>query len=410
MQSARKPLNEKERLEALHSLNILDTLPEKEFDQITFLASQICGTPISLISLIDENRQWFKSKIGVEASETEREVAFCAHAILGEDVFTVHDSSQDERFFDNPIAINTPHVQFYAGAPLKSPDGYTIGTLCVIDSKPKKLEPQQIEALKTLSEQVTRLLKLRLQIEVQNKMQAHLIETAKLSALGEMAAGVAHEVNNPLMILKGISTILIRKINLKAINWDSVVNDLKTIQSASDRIANIVKALSTFSRSSKGEDPESVTLINLINDTLLLCKERFTHSKIEIQIDCEASLMLKCRSSQISQVIMNLLSNSFDAISDLQKKWVKISAQRIDDSIQIKISDSGTGIPHSIAKKIMDPFYTTKDTGKGAGLGLSISLGIIQSHGGTLKYDENAHNTTFIINLPQEALVNSKVA
>jgi GAF domain-containing protein len=142
---------------------VLDTLSETEYDDITQLASQLCGTKIALISLIDEDRQWFKSKFGLEAEQTPREFAFCGHAInTPTDPFIIEDSRLDERFNDNPLVVGAPNVIFYAGIPLVNEDNYPLGTLCVIDDKPKKLSEAQISGLKTLARSVMNLLELRL--------------------------------------------------------------------------------------------------------------------------------------------------------------------------------------------------------------------------------------------------------
>lgn len=156
------PEDEQDRLRALRSYDILDTLPERAYDDITAMASQIAQTPVALVSLVDEDRQWFKSAVGLDATETPRNVAFCAHAITEPDrLFEVKDASKDKRFADNPLVTDDPRIRFYAGAPLTTADGHALGTLCVIDKKPRELTPEQSASLRALSRQVVAQLELR---------------------------------------------------------------------------------------------------------------------------------------------------------------------------------------------------------------------------------------------------------
>lgn len=155
------PKDEKKRLEVLWQYEVLDTVPESLFDDLTELAASICESPIAMITLVDEKRQWFKSKVGITVNETSRDISFCGHAILQEELFIVPDASKDERFSENPLVTGDPHIRFYAGAPLITPDGYALGTLCVIDKVPHELRPDQKRALQILSRHVMTQLELR---------------------------------------------------------------------------------------------------------------------------------------------------------------------------------------------------------------------------------------------------------
>lgn len=161
MKEAPNPHDEAARLKALLSYDILDTPPEPEFDDLTALASSICQTPVALISLIDSSCQWFKSTVGLTVRETTRQIAFCSHAILQQNLFTVFDACKDERFIDNPLVTGAPRIRFYAGTPLRTAEGYTLGTLCVIGQTPKELSQEQRQALSTLGRQVVAQLELR---------------------------------------------------------------------------------------------------------------------------------------------------------------------------------------------------------------------------------------------------------
>ncbi|WP_055073809.1 PAS domain-containing protein [Pseudanabaena sp. 'Roaring Creek'] len=166
--------NEKDRQAALDRYQILDTLPEQEYDDLTQIAADICGTPIALISLIDRDRQWFKAKVGIDTSETSRDLSFCGHVVADNAILTVPDATQDSRFADNPLVVNDPQIRFYTGIPLKTPDNFTLGTLCVIDREPRHLTPLQIERLTALSRLIISQLELRHSNAIRKTSEAQL--------------------------------------------------------------------------------------------------------------------------------------------------------------------------------------------------------------------------------------------
>ena len=212
-----KPANEPQRLAALRGYEILDTEPEAAFDDLTLLASCVCQTPIALISLIDADRQWFKSSVGFSVKETTRDIAFCASAILQSDVFIVPDASEDERYAENPLVVSEPKIRFYAGAPLVS-DGHALGTLCVIDRVARKLSPEQLEALRALGRQVQAQLELRRNLKrLATSLAARdRAEAEKDLALRELRAAMAN-----IRTLEGLLPICLscKKIQDKKGDW-----------------------------------------------------------------------------------------------------------------------------------------------------------------------------------------------
>ncbi|HEU4347152.1 MAG TPA: GAF domain-containing sensor histidine kinase [Actinoplanes sp.] len=193
------PVNEIDRLAALYGLGILDTEPEKDFDDIVALASAVCGVPMSLVSLIDTDRQWFKARLGTDLTETSRDLSFCAHAILGKDLLVVPDARQDARFADNPAVTSAGGVRFYAGAPLVTTDGYALGTLCVVDSEPRRLDVERLQALRALARQVTSQLELRRYAVALANTTARLQELERRK--DDLAALVGGELKAPLRLM-----------------------------------------------------------------------------------------------------------------------------------------------------------------------------------------------------------------
>lgn len=243
--------------------------------------------------------------------------------------------------------------------------------------------------------------------------ESKLYESSRLASIGEMAAGVSHEINNPVAIIQGRAIQLKQMFEKGEINKETGIKFIDAIIKTSDRIAKIVKGMRSLARQRDDEPMTVVSIQDVVRDTLELCTTRFKNHGIDLQVSDVPNISIKCRAVQISQVILNLLNNAHDAIEHLDEKWVKLEVSlKGENNISIKITDSGRGIDSQVSSKIMQPFFTTKDAGKGTGLGLSIARTIVEvEHHGHLYLDQKSSNTCFVVELPKaQQTTASKVA
>lgn len=234
--------------------------------------------------------------------------------------------------------------------------------------------------------------------------QATLVASSRMSAIGEMAGGMAHEINNPLQIIHGKVYQLRMQAESGRLDIARLSRDTEIIESTVLRIARIIKGLRSFAREGAGDPFEPASVKSLIEETLELCAARLKHHGVDVRVsdDIDENLTVECRPTQIGQVLLNLLNNAYDAIDSLPEKWVKIEVEDRGADVRILVTDSGSGIPESVRKRIMEPFFTTKEVGKGTGLGLSISRGIMERHQGSLAIDPDRANTCFVITIPKQ--------
>jgi len=376
------PLNEDFRLEALKSLNILNTESEKEFDEITSLASYVCDTDIALISLVDYDRQWFKSRYGLSIKETTRDHSFCAHAILNPSTpLIVKDARLDKRFNKNPLTEEGT-VIFYAGIPLIDKNGFPLGTLCVIDGEPKELSEKQLEALKSLANQVVILFELNkknndLEI-VEDKLRK------RNQSLKEFARVISHDLKMPLANVITTSDLLKLKL---ANNLDEETKEYfdyikQSSFSMSDYINDVLDHYESDSLVQLM--PESFNLNHLLKEISEL---------LSIKPDCtinfpSPSPILECNKSALKQIFFNLIGNS---IKYNDKQHIIIDIEQTEDNVfyYFKIADNGMGIPNDKIESIFELFTTANGTdrsgNKGNGIGLSTVKKLVESLGGCIK-------------------------
>jgi C4-dicarboxylate-specific signal transduction histidine kinase len=281
--------------------------------------------------------------------------------------------------------------------------GYAVGA---DDYMTKPFIPEELVAKAQVFLRLSRLE--RDQRELNRSLDGKLLDTelklvnaAKMSALGEMAGGIAHEINTPLGTIGMIAEHLKDLVIEEPLDKKTVTDMILVVSRTVTRIATIIRGLRTFSRDGSGDPFEPAPLKQILEDTLVLCREKLKQSGTELRLEgIKDDLILQCRAVQVSQVLLNLVGNACDAIAQLPDKWVGISARVVGEQIEISVADSGSGIPPDARAKLFQPFFTTKEIGLGTGLGLSISKGIAEAHQGSLELDVECPNTRFVLKLP----------
>lgn len=232
-------------------------------------------------------------------------------------------------------------------------------------------------------------------------LKIQVVEKSKLAALGEMAAGVAHEINNPLAIISGRAERIIKLSSQENINASEITSMAQSITATVTRIARTVQSLRMLYKNDSEDPFDSVDINRIVQDTMQLYLEKFKAHKIAFTFAASSRpIKISCRPSQIAQIIVNLLNNAFDAVVDLNEKWIKIELLQTEQAIQLSITDSGRGIETSLQEKIMEPFFTTKQPGKGTGLGLPIADRIMRAHQGSIALAPECPNTKFVLTFP----------
>ncbi|MFY0563488.1 GAF domain-containing sensor histidine kinase [Archangium lansingense] len=402
---------EEARLAALDNLEILDTLPEVGFDDLTRLASQLCETPIALVSLVDHYRQWFKSRVGLEAPETPRELAFCAHAILGEELFMVEDSHNDERFHDNPLVTGGPHVRFYAGIPIRGAAGLNMGTLCVIDHEPRRLTPAQQYALAVLGRQVEAQLLLRLRVrELERREEELRSQRDTLAHIQNQKDELLHKVMRdfkaPLASILTNAAFTLYRPHLP----EDVLRATRDIRDAADTLhrttSNLLDASGdeTTLPLNTSQFDAHVLLSEVARDfqqRLVSSPRRFTQSAklVEPLITADRELLRR--------TLVNLLDNSFQYTA-LGSSRVTLEASNPEPGLlELRVRDEGPAIAPAARAHLFEahlPDAHTPSSGRAEGsnrLALAFCRRAVQAHGGWLWVEDNhPKGVAFCIRLP----------
>ncbi|MUU77299.1 GAF domain-containing sensor histidine kinase [Winogradskyella endarachnes] len=376
MVSPKFPDNEIQRLKAVKSYNILDSLPEEDYDNITELIATICDVPIALIAILDTERNYFKSHYGIPFNESPRNISFCGHTILEEEILIINDARKDNRFTGNPL-LTEQNAVFYAGVPLKNSNGFALGTICVFDHKPRELNESQIRALKSLGKQVINLLELRRKNEKLKKTKAELQERNK--RLGAFASHVSHDLKSPLANITSLTNLL--KDDKDSNLSEESITYLEYIEESTNVLKNYIDGILIYYKSdrlvkSKKEDFNLDNIYEDIEHILISKNDKLIYSNVLIKNVNRAAL---------TQILLNLVDNALK-YNDKDERIVTISYQLLEDYHKFSVKDNGIGIPEAEQDKIFEIFKTVKnDYGKSStGIGLSTVKNLVDKLNGEI--------------------------
>jgi signal transduction histidine kinase len=391
-------INEEERLAALNSYNILDTGEEHDFDELTFLASAICNTPIALISLVDANRQWFKSHKGLAARETPVEQSFCAHAIASyDDIMIVDNAKEDERFADNPLVTGETNITFYAGVPLVNEDGYALGSLCVIDHHKRALTDNQTSALKIIAKQVVDKLELRRKIAMLEKFNQEIRDSNVF--IQKFASTAAHDIKNPLSSILLTSQALQIRVGKLGDEGCQRLIDLNI--TATKNLIVLLDEMLAYSKKpslllSEKKDINLTDLLSKIRNLISI------PANFQIYLP-PANHTINISVVAIEQIFINLFTNAI-RYNDKELGIIRVVFSEDDDFYRFEIEDNGIGIAEQYHNKIFNNNFTLKITDrynqKGSGIGLSTVKELLTALKGTIHLkSEVGTGTTFFISI-----------
>ncbi len=396
MQVAPPTPDELERLKALYDYHVLDTDAEAAFDDLTRLASYICKTPISLISLVDPDRQWFKSAYGIDAKETPRDIAFCAHAIHQREIFEIPDARKDVRFADNPLVSGDPKIRFYAGTQLLTPGGQAIGTLCVISKEPQLLDEEQRKGLEILGREVISQLELR-------KRNLDLEEISRRKS--EFLSNISHELRTPLNAIVSFGQFLEEELKDAQVS-DKAKEYSRLLNFSGNRLLGVINAVLDLTKIDEGKMeliPAAISPHGFFDSLMGMLRVRAAEKGITLDYALmgDFSERLYYDEGKLAQILTNIIGNAIKFSPENSE--VKVRMQMQGDKLLFVIKDQGHGISEEDQNKLFNRFERVKEHSdvEGSGLGLVITKALVELMDGSISLTSaEGEGTVVRISLP----------